>query len=60
MTNVERWQYITIAGVSGIKQIITHPVGLVIEIDTVANATVVAAAVDFSNAVFKSCGAVAV
>jgi len=53
------WQYIRIAGVSGVKQITTRAAGGVMEIDTAADATVVAGVVGFSAAVFKSCGTVA-
>lgn len=59
ITDVLKWQYITIAGVSGIKQIVTDPspgVGTagVVEIDTAADATVSGAAVAWSAAAFTS------
>lgn len=48
-TDLLKWQYITIAGVTGIKKI-TAISGLNVTIDSAADATVAAAAVAFSNA----------
>lgn len=47
--------YITIAGVAGIKKV-SNIVGTTVTIDSNANATVVAAAVAFSTATFKTYG----
>ena len=51
-TDLVRWQYITIAGVSGVKQIVSDPVGYVFTIDSTADATVAGAAVAWSNPTF--------
>jgi len=57
VTGLEVGQYITIAGVSGTKKI-TSIVGLVVGIDSVANATVTSAAVAYATPVFKGFGLV--
>ena len=49
------WQYITIAGVSGVKKIIARS-GTTVTLDSNADATVTGAAVAFSPAVFKTWG----
>jgi hypothetical protein len=54
--DLAKWQYITIAGVSGSKQIIGIS-GLVITLDSAADSTIVAAAVAFDDAaVFEPFG----
>lgn len=57
-TGLKLGQYITIVGVTGVKRI-TALSGTTVTIDTNADATVAAAAVAFSNAVFKSTGTIA-
>lgn len=57
-TGLQIGQYITIAGVAGVKRI-TGLSGTSVTIDTNASATVAGAAVAFSNAVFKSTGTIA-
>lgn len=57
VAGVEIGQYITIAGVAGVKKII-RLVGLVATLDSNANATVAGAAVAFSAPVFKTFGPV--
>jgi hypothetical protein len=64
VTGLLQWQYITIAGVSGIKQIVSdpgHPPPLfpsTVEIDVMADATVAMADVAFSPAEFSTFGPV--
>ncbi len=57
VTGLKVGNFITIVGVSGVKQIITI-VGLVVTVNSNANATVSGAAVAYSAAVFKTANAV--